>query len=199
MDTGAGNDSVDVPSPALGQGAAITGGDRVDVLRLTNDAPDLAIDMTSGTLTTPAGTPPSPPSSTRSSPREPAASPTEARRATTGSRCTRPPVLPFSTSAPPTGQDEIVVEPATIAAGSRIDGGIGRNGLVAANRTGTMSLDLMQQELVIDGRQMTVTGIQDAFLLSTEVEMIGDSRGNNLSFAGCEGTTSAAGPAATAC
>lgn len=188
VDTGAGNDSVDVPSSALGQGASITGGDRFDVLRLTNDAPDLAIDMTSGTFTTPAGT-----ASFTSF--EHTIITTGAGRLTYRGTPANDRVTVHPTAGAPLldigtaeGQDEIVVEPATIAAGSRIDGGIGRNGLVAANRTGTMSLDLMQQELTIDGRQMTVTGIQDAFLLSTEVEMIGDSRANNLSFAGCEGS-----------
>lgn len=85
------------------------------------------------------------------------------------------------------GQDQIVVEPAAIAAGSRIDGGDGRNGLIAANETGSMTLDLEQGVMVIDGQSSTVAGLQDALLMAPEVTMVGNDRGNNLSFAGCVG------------
>ena len=187
VDTGAGDDSVSLPSPALGEGASITGGADSDVLRLTNDAADLAIDMTAGSFTTPTGT------ATFTSFEHVIVTTGGGRltyRGTPANDRVRVhptagvPLLDISTAA---GEDEIVVEPANIAAGSRLDGGDGRNSLVAANRAGSMVLDLQQQELVVDGRRMTATGIQDAFLLAPEVTMVGDRRGNNLSFAGCKG------------
>lgn len=94
-----------------------------------------------------------------------------------------PPVLDISTAE---GQDAIVVEPASIAAGSRFDGGIGRNILVAANRAGSMAIDLEQGTFAVDGRSSSVAGIQDADLKAPTVSMVGDSRGNNLFFSGCD-------------
>lgn len=188
VDTGAGDDSVSVPSPALGPGASISAGPDSDVLRLANDAPDLAIDMVTGTFTTPAAT------ATFASFEHPIITTGAGRlsyRGTSGDdRVTvhptsGTPLLDLATAA---GRDEIVVEPATMSAGSSIDGGEGRNVLVAANQSGSMSLDMEKQELLVDGRRTFASGIQDAFLLANEVTMVGDSRGNNLSFAGCEGS-----------
>ncbi|WP_210503429.1 calcium-binding protein [Nocardioides xinjiangensis] len=188
VDTGPGDDSVNLPSPELGQQASVSGGAGTDVLRLANDAPDLAIDMAAGTFTTPAGT------ATFASLESAVITTGPGRltyRGTPGNDLVRvhptagAPLLDISTAA---GQDEIVVEPATIAAGSRLDGGEGRNVLVAASRSGTMALDLGEQELVVGGTSVTAAGIQDAFLLAPDVTMVGDARGNNLSFAGCTGT-----------
>ncbi len=210
IDTGEGNDSVFTGSPGapnrdvvtLGLGAdylflgasAVTseavldGGAGEDVLSLTGGDGDIALDMAQGTITSDQGTA--------------RFAAFEASRLSVGSgRVTyrgtagdddlevhprsAMPTLDIATAA---GQDRIVVEPATIAAGSRIDGGDGRNILVAANRSGTMALDLTAGSLVIDGRSMGVAGLQDALLMAPEISMTGNARGNNLFFAGCDAT-----------
>jgi Ca2+-binding RTX toxin-like protein len=182
---GLGNDSVMFGSPQVGADASFDGGDGTDSLRLATGDTDITLDMAAGTFTTSFGT-------ARATAFEGASLSVGTSRVTyrgTAGNDTvdispegGTPTLDIATAA---GQDAIVLEPATIAAGSRIDGGDGRNGLVAANRAGTMSLDLPRQQLVIDGRTTAVTGLQDAFLIASDITMVGDDRGNNLSFAGC--------------
>jgi Ca2+-binding RTX toxin-like protein len=184
---GLGNDSVSVGSLQVGADASLDGGEGTDRLRLATGATDITLDMAAGTFTTSFGT-------GRATAFEgvnlSAGTSRVTYRGTPGndvvdiSPTGGMPKLDIATAG---GQDEIVLEPATIAPGSRIDGGDGRNGLVAANASGTMSLDLPRQELVIDGQPTAVTGLQDAFLISSDVSMVGDDRANILSFAGCEG------------
>jgi Ca2+-binding RTX toxin-like protein len=185
VDTGTGDDSLALGSPALAADASLVGGDDRDTLRLVNDSAELAIDMTVGTFTTPAGV-------ARFASYEALDITTGAGRLTyrgtprddlvTVHPTSGTPLLDIATEA---GQDGIVVEPATIAAGSRIDGGDGRNKIVAATGTGQMTFDMWQHVLVVDGRSMTATNIQDAYLIATDVVMVGDHRGNNLTFSGC--------------
>ncbi|HEV2798774.1 MAG TPA: hypothetical protein VGV65_14260 [Nocardioides sp.] len=183
---GLGNDSVTVCSLQVGADASFDGGEGTDRVWIDTGSTDIALDMTAGTFTTSAGT-------ARITAFEgvnlSAGTSRVTYRGTAGDEVVDisptggTPTVDIATAG---GQDEIVLEPATIAAGSRIDGGDGRNGLVAANASGTMSLDLPRQELVIDGRAIAATGLQDAFLIATDVTMVGDGRANILSFAGCD-------------
>lgn len=183
---GGGADRLHLRSADVAPDAVLDGGGDDDTFLLTAGDGDLAVDMALGTFTSAQGTA--------------ALTSFEVADLTVGAgrvayRGTAvndsvtvhptgaPPVLDISTAE---GQDEIVVEPASIAAGSRFDGGIGRNVLVAANRAGSMALDLEQGTFAVDGRPSTVAGIQDADLKAPTVSMVGDSRGNNLFFSGCD-------------
>lgn len=182
---GPGNDSALIGSLQVGADASIDGGDGTDRLRLAAGNTDITLDMAAGTFTSSFGT-------ARATAFEGASLTAGTSRVTyrgwagddvidispTGGL----PTLDIATAA---GQDQVVVEPATIAPSSRIDGGEGRNGLVAANASGTMSLDLRRHELVIDARPVAVTGLRDAFLIASDVTMVGDSRANHFSFTGC--------------
>jgi Ca2+-binding RTX toxin-like protein len=185
---GGGADRLHLRSAAVGSDAVLDGGGDGDddTFLLTAGDGDLAVDMALGTFASAQGT-----ASFTSF--EVADLTVGAGRVTYRGTAVNdsvtvhptgaPPVLDISTGA---GQDEMVVEPASIAAGSRFDGGIGRNLLVAANRAGSMAIDLERGTLVVDGRASTVAGIQDADLKAPTVSMIGDSRGNNLFFSGCD-------------
>jgi Ca2+-binding RTX toxin-like protein len=185
---GGGEDSLHLRSVAVGPDAVLDGGTEVDTFLLVAGDGDLAVDMALGTFATGSGT-------AAFSSFETVDLTVGAGRVTyrgtpvNDSVTVHPagaaPVLDIDTAA---GQDEIVVEPASIAAGSRFDGGLGRNLLVAANRAGSMAIDLEQGTFAMDGRPSTVTGIQDATLMAPEVSMVGDSRGNHLFFSGCAGT-----------
>ena len=183
---GPGDDSVSIGSLQVGADASFDGGEGTDRLRLVSGDTDISLDMAAGTFSTSFGTARA---TTFEGVNLSAGTSRVTYRGTAGSDAVDisptggTPTLDIATAA---GQDEIVVEPATIAPGSRIDGGEGRNGLVAANASGTMSLDLLRHELVIDGRTTAVTGLQDAFLIATDVTMVGDDRANVLSFAGCD-------------
>ncbi|KRE95473.1 hypothetical protein ASG76_07450 [Nocardioides sp. Soil774] len=185
---GGGEDRLSLRTSDVAPDAVLDGGADVDTFLLVAGDGDLAVDMTLGTFASAQGT-----ASFTSF--EVADLTVGAGRVTyrgtpvNDSVTVHPtgaaPVLDIATAA---GQDEIVVEPASIAAGSRFDGGIGRNLLVAANRAGSMAIDLEQGTFAVDGRPSTVTGIQDATLMAPEVSMVGDSRGNHLFFSGCAGT-----------
>ena len=181
---GAGDDAAFVASSEVASDAGLDGGDGSDRLALTTGDTAIGLDLTAQTLTTSLG-------SSRLASFESTSLATGTGkvtyRGTAGDdllTLTPGAATPVDISTE-AGQDGIVVEPATIAAGSRLDGGNGRNKLIAAAGTGQMTLDLRQDLLVVDGRSMTATGIQDAFLIATDVVMVGDQRGNNLSFAGC--------------
>ena len=183
---GLGDDTASVASPQVAADAVLDAGEGADTLYLEVGEAAIDVDMTSGTIATPAGT-------GRIGSFESLSltvgSGTVTYRGTAGNdqvfvhpAAGAAPLVDIATAA---GQDQVLIEPASIAAGSRIDGGEGRNALVAANETGTMNLDLEQQELVIDGRAITATGLQDAFLLAPDVTMVGDDHGNNLTVVGC--------------
>ena len=184
---GTGTDYLFVGSSAVAADAVLDGADGVDALRLATGDSDVSLDLELGTLTTSLG-------ASRLTSFESTNLLTGTGRITYQGTAgndhlevhpqSGPTPLDIATAA---GQDEIVVEPADIAAGSRINGGEGRNGLVAPSRTGSMALDLEQGVLVVDGRSSTVAGLQDAFLMAPEVTMVGNDRGNNLTFAGCRG------------
>lgn len=185
---GGGADRLHLLSTAVGSDAVLDGGGDDDTLRLVAGDGDLVVDMALGTFTTARG-------ATAFTSFEVADLTVGAGRVTYRGTARNDSVTVHPTGAPPVldistaeGQDEIVVEPANIAAGSRFDGGIGRNALVAANRAGSMALDLERGTFVVDGRPSTVAGIQDADLKAPTVSMVGDSRGNNLFFSGCDGT-----------
>jgi Ca2+-binding RTX toxin-like protein len=173
-----------VASPEVATDAALDGGDGRDLLSLTTGDTAVGLDLITQTLTTSLG-------SSRLASFESTDLATGTGKVTFRGTAGDDLLTVNPGAATPVdistegGQDGIVVEPATIAAGSRIDGGEGRNKLIAATGTGQMTLDLRQDLLVIDGRSMTATGIQDAFLIATDVVMVGDQRGNLLSFAGC--------------
>lgn len=88
------------------------------------------------------------------------------------------------------GDDLVVVEPAAIAAGSRIDTGRGQDQLVAARATGSLELDLgFYQRFVVDGQKVaSVSQIEDALLVAPEVTLVGSNADNHLAFTGCEAT-----------
>lgn len=184
---GLGDDGVSLRSVEVGADASFDAGDGVDRMYVDAGDSDIAVDMTAGTFTTPAGT-------GRATGIESldltAGTSRVTYRGTPGNDTVEvspaggTPTLDIETGA---GQDAIVVEPATIAPGSRIDGGIGRNKLTAANRSGSMALDLEQGTFVVDGQRSTVAGIQDATFYVPWVSMVGDDRGNNLAFSGCVG------------
>ena len=190
---GEGDDRLTLRTTSVGSDAVLDGGGEViygagDTLLLNAGDGDLAIDMSLGTFTGAEG-------SGAFSSFEDVDLTVGAGRVTYRGTVGNDAVAVHPTAAPPVldiagaaGQDEIVVEPGSIAAGSRIDGGEGRNLLFAANRAGTMAIDLVEGTLVVDGRASTVAGIQDAQLMATEVSMVGDSRGNNLFFSGCDAT-----------
>ncbi|CAM3572158.1 calcium-binding protein [Nocardioides zeicaulis] len=184
---GLGDDGVSLGSVQVGAEASFDAGDGVDRMYLDAGDSDITLDMAAGTFTTPAGT-------GRATGVETVALTAGTSRVTYRgtpgndtvdvSPAGGTPTLDIETGA---GQDAIVVEPATIAPGSRIDGGIGRNTLTAANRSGSMDLDLEQGTFAIDGQRSTVAGIQDATFYVPWVSMVGDARGNNLAFSGCVG------------
>jgi Ca2+-binding RTX toxin-like protein len=185
---GGGGDGLNLRTAAVGPDAVLDGGTDEDTLRIVTGDGDLAIDMAAGTVTSGQSTAAF--SGFESADLTVGAGRTSYRGTAVGDSVTvhptaGPAVLDIATAA---GQDGIVVEPASIAAGSRIDGGDGRNLLVAANRVGSMSIDLAQGTLVVDDRASTVAGIQDAHLMAPEVSMVGDSRGNLLFFTGCDAT-----------
>ena len=184
---GADDDALYLASAELAVGALMAGADGDDRLRFGTGTGDATLDQTLGTLTTAAGT--ATVASFEAITVE-AGPGTLTYRGSPGndSITVHPvagtPTLDLATAA---GQDHIVVEPATIAAGSTIDGGTGRNKLVAANRSGSMEIDLEQGRLLVDGRLSTVANLQDATFYVPEVTMTGNSRGNILAFSGCAG------------
>ncbi len=181
---GPGDDGMSIASPQVAADADLDAGDGRDTFYLDVGETDISLDMAGGTFTTPTGTAKA---GSFESVSLSVGSAEVTYRGTAGNdtvtiRPTGTPTLDLATAA---GQDQILVEPASIASDSRIDGGEGRNELVAANPSGTMAIDLEQDQLLIDGRAIAATGLQDAFLLAPEVTMVGDDGGNNLTFVGC--------------
>lgn len=84
------------------------------------------------------------------------------------------------------GADEVTLEPAAIAAGSRIDTGAGDDRLVAATETGRLALDLAAQRLTVGDVDAIAVGVEDAFLMAPAVAMTGDADDNELSWTGCD-------------
>ena len=141
---GAGDDSVYLASSEVAADADLDGGEGSDLLSLVTGDTAVGLDLTTQTLTTSLGT-------SRLAAFESTTLATGTGKVTyrgtpandqlTVHPASGPTPVDISTAA---GQDQIVVEPASITAGSLIDGGIGRNGLVTALRTGSMALDLVQ-------------------------------------------------------
>lgn len=182
---GLGNDSVSLGSPQVAADASFDGGDGTDRVRLASGDVDITLDMAASTFTTSLGT-------TRATSFEAVHLTVGASRVTYRGTAGDDSVDISATGGAPTldiatgaGADHVTLEPATFAPGSRIDGGDGVNGLVVANAAGTMSLDLVEQELVVDARTAAVSGVQNAFLIASDVTFVGDDQDNNLGFAGC--------------
>lgn len=188
---GAGRDTVDLPTADVAPDAVLDGGPDADTLTLAAGEHDLGLDMALGVFASGRGT-------AGFASFESAAVRTGSARFTyrgtpgddalTVTTDGGTPTLDVATAG---GDDEITFRGATpaaaVAAGSRIDGGEGRNALVAAFRAGKVSLHLGRGRLEVDGRSSTVSGLRDAVLMAPEVTMVGDRRGNDLSFVGCRG------------
>lgn len=90
------------------------------------------------------------------------------------------------------GDDVLVLEGVPLASPSRIDGGTGDDEVIAAQKDGSLELNLgYYKRYVVDGvKAASVAGLEDAFLLAPEVIMVGSNADNELAFAGCRATVS---------
>jgi Ca2+-binding RTX toxin-like protein len=185
---GDGDDHLTLGSPAVGPDAVLDAGAGDDSLRLTVGSGDIALDMARGTFTTVRGTAQftSFEFSTLT-----VGNGTLTYRGTEGrdSLTVHPeggaPTLDVVTGG---GDDYLVIEPATIAPGSRIDSGAGTDTFTAATSTGRLALDLPGQRLTVGDVDAVATGLEDAFLMAPEVVMTGDGADNELMWTGCDAT-----------
>lgn len=90
------------------------------------------------------------------------------------------------------GDDLLVLEGVPLASPSLIDAGTGDDEVIAAQKDGSLELNLgYYKRYVVDGvRAASVAGLEDAFLLAPEVTMVGSNADNDLAFAGCRATLS---------
>ncbi|WP_374454438.1 hypothetical protein [Nocardioides sp.] len=189
VDVGAGDDRFYLGTSAAGGDAVLTGGDGDDPLSLPIGDSDVTLDQALGTLTSAQGT-------ARVVGFEAvtvdAGSGKLTYRGTRGddSLTVRSDGAPTVDIATDRGQDLLVIEPASVAEGSRIDLGRGVDRVVAATSAGSLELNLgFYQRLAIGGAKVaSVSGIEDALLVAPEVTLVGSNADNDLSFAGCEGT-----------
>lgn len=189
VDLGDGNDSLRLESINFAPDAVLSGGVGSDTLLIDITSGDLAVDTVRGTLRGAGGTA--------------NVSAMEGVRVTmTGNGAFTyvgtaaedavwihardgMPTLDVATNG---GDDEVVIEPATVSAGSRIEAGAGRDKLVAASRTGRLALHLKKDRLEIDGRTVVADSLKHAILMAPEVKLVGDGGTNVLGYVGCEGT-----------
>lgn len=169
--------------------AVLDGGEGLDGLRLTGGAGDLTLDMARGTFTSPQGTAAFTAFDFTSLE---VGTGTVTYRGTEGDDEVelRPtdgvPTLDVTTGG---GDDDVTIEPATaIGTGSRIDTGAGTDTLVAATDTGRLSLDLATQRFGVGGVDAVAVGLEDAFLMASQVVMNGDDGDNQLRWNGCDAT-----------
>lgn len=187
VDAGAGKDSLRLESIGFAPDAVLSGGVGSDTLLVDIDAGDLAMDTVRGTLRGASGTA--------------SLSAMEGVRLTMAGNGTftyvgtpaedavwfhprgGTPTLDVATHG---GDDEIVLEPATVGAGSRVDAGSGQDKLVAASRAGRLALHLKKDRLEIDGRTVVADSLKHGLLMAPEVSLVGDGGKNVLGYVGCE-------------
>ena len=191
VDLGAGDDALFLGTSQLAGDAAFDGGDGEDPLRFGVGSEEVTFDQGTGTFTSAAGTA----ALTSFASVTVDAGPGKVHyRGTPGDdsltvRTDGSPVLDLATAA---GKDLVVLEPATIGTGSTIDLGGGHDKLVAARRNGSLELDLgFRRRLVVAREKVAdVDEVEDAFLMSPQVTMVGSNADNALTFNGCKGTLS---------
>ena len=84
------------------------------------------------------------------------------------------------------GNDMVVVETAdVVATGSRVDGGHGRDQLIAAQPGGRLAVNLRRDRWLLDSRSATVTGLEDVTLVAPSVRILGDDEDNTLGSSAC--------------
>lgn len=82
------------------------------------------------------------------------------------------------------GDDVVLLEPTSVGSGSRVDAGEGEDALHVTH-DGRVVLHLVRERLRIDAVSMTVTGLEDASLVSPVLLVVGDDKDNSFTFAGC--------------
>ena len=188
---GNGDDSLFLGTSQLAGDAAFDGGEGDDPLRFRLGTEEVTVDQATGTLTSAAGTAAL---TSFASVTIDAGTGTVHYRGTPGAdslavRTEGAPVLDLATGA---GKDQVVLEPATIGAGSTINTGAGHDKLVAARRNGSLELDLgFHDRFVVAGEDVAdVDELEDALLMAPRVTMVGSNADNALTFTGCTGTLS---------
>ncbi|RYC10586.1 calcium-binding protein [Nocardioides zhouii] len=86
------------------------------------------------------------------------------------------------------GHDDVVLSEALLGGGSRIDAGAGEDRLVGARSSGSLALDLKQQQLRVNDVPFPASGVENAFLMAPDVLMAGDAQDNTLIALACTTT-----------
>lgn len=185
---GDGRDQLMLESPELGTSAVVDGGKDFDLLSLSTQDRDVALDMRDETFTSAAGTASF---AAFEQPSVVAGSGTVTYRGTAGAdglsvyAVDGTPTLDIRTGG---GKDDVLIEPATITAASTIDTGSGRDQLITATQTADLGVDLRRNRLTIDGVRIPAKGLEDVWLMAPTLTMLGDKGDNDLTWTGCEAT-----------
>lgn len=184
--TGSGDDQLMVESPDVADGGVLDGGGgRYDLLSLSTQDGDVALDARAGSFTSAAGT------GTYTGLEQISVVAGSGTISYAGYGADENldvyptdgvPLLDVTTRG---GADVVTVEPATVATGSRIATGAGIDRLITASSTATLDLDIVAERLRIDDLVVPVTGVENAWLLAPTIRMVAGNGDNDLTWSGC--------------
>lgn len=188
VDTGAGADGITLASTGFAPDAALVGGDDSDTLRLDIASDDVKIDMEQETVVGASG------AGAFSSLEETTVTVSGNGKVGYRGSMSRDVVRVHPRGGVPTvdlrmraGDDEVVVEPATVTAQSYIYGAKGTDRLVMASKTDRLAWNIRRHRVEVGDVTFRASTMDDAFFMAPEVKLVGDNTSNELSYVGCRG------------